>query len=309
MKKTIFYGWPLLFLAACNTATNTPKELSISDSATAKIRTDTVVAKRYTAAVNDLRIRETPTLDGTVLLTVKKGEELSLTGKRSENKLTVELNGKKITDVFYEVNLARGGQGWVFAGAITTDIVGGNNTATISDRLITATGIAGITPTTTEADLIKMFGKENVVRQKEIYANGDVPPCSGFCVFKDKPNELLLGIDTENNKKKKLTFILIRGTGGKWHTKDGVKVGTTLAELNTINGKPFLFSGLGWDYGGYINDFQKGKLWQEKPAISLRLDQEGNLPVGFSGDVVCKSDAPELKKATLFVGEIFVNIK
>ncbi len=306
-KKFPLLGPLLLLLAACNS--NDPAKQQSPPAVTATPTTTPTTATPnniYIAAVNDLRIRETPTLDGKVLLQLQKGAQVDVTGKKSAEKVTVELNGKKITDVFYEVNLARGGQGWVFGGALTTETT---NTTASQDGLITnENGITGIHKTSTEADLIKLFGKENVVHEKEIYANGDVPPFKGFAIFKDKPNELLLCIDPEN-KKNEIDFAMIRQKGGKWHTNEGVKVGTTLTELTTINGKPFLFSGLGWDYGGYINDFQKGKLYHEKSSISFRLMSQGEVPPKFSGDITCKSDAPELKKATIFVGEITVDIK
>ena len=316
LSLAFFLLGSLFFLVACQ---NDASKKQVNGSDTTAVnppQTDsTVLAPEqavYIAAVNDLRVRETPTLAGTVLMTYKTGDVLTLTGNQSTEKVTVELQGKKITDVFKEVNLARGGQGWVFAGGIERS-KGKPKNAEIplntndDDWLVTGEKVGKITKNTTKQDLITLFGKQNVVDEKEIYANGDVPPFAGVIVFKNEPNELEIVWD-EKHKNKKISFIMIRGTGSKWHTKQGIQVGIPLTQLNTLNGKPFEFSGLDWDYGGYINNWQKGNLQVLENAISLRLSSEGNTDSRFIGDQTCKSDAKGIEKLRIFVGELSISL-
>jgi hypothetical protein len=54
--------------------------------------------------------------------------------------------------------------------------------------------------------------------------------------------------------------------GAKWIGPGGIHVGSTLAELQKANGRPFTFSGLGWDYGGQVRDWRGGALGPLKPT-------------------------------------------
>ncbi len=312
MKKILPICLTLLYFTACknDSKQENPNAEKADTAKTANAQTPENAPKMvYTAGVENLRIREKPTADGAVLTTVKKGDVLDLTGNKTTEKVTMELQGKSVSDVFYEVNLARGGQGWVFAGCVQAT----SQTATVAtpasndeSGLITQNNIGGITPKTTEAELFKLFGKENVTKEKEIYANADVPPFKGYTIYKGKPDELQVAIDPD--KKSKISFVLVRANNGKWHTAEGIHVGTTLDELNKINGEPFTFGGFGWDYGGYINDFKTGKLKSLKDVASLRLDCEGKMPESCIGEVEVKSDNKVLKNAKVTVSEISVDM-
>ena len=62
--------------------------------------------------------------------------------------------------------------------------------------------------------------------------------------------------------------------GGRWAVAGtGVRVGTSLGQLNRLNGGPFEFSGFGWDYGGNVTDWRGGAL----AGYALSLDYDYNL--------------------------------
>ena len=56
---------------------------------------------------------------------------------------------------------------------------------------------------------------------------------------------------------------------GKWFSESGVKLGMTTGELEKLNGKSFSFSGFGWDYGGGVMGWNKGKLDNYKVGVGL----------------------------------------
>lgn len=62
----------------------------------------------------------------------------------------------------------------------------------------------------------------------------------------------------------------------KWSSSKGVKLGMTTDNLEKLNGKAFLFSGFGWDYGGQVIDWQKGKLDETPMGIELTEGLNGN---------------------------------
>ncbi len=86
-----------------------------------------------------------------------------------------------------------------------------------------------------------------------------------------------------------------------WTSSRGIKVGMTTDELQELNGKSFIFSGFGWDYGGSIIDWKEGKL--STPGLGIALT-EGDGANGLSekdavqllGDIEVSSDNPIVKK-------------
>lgn len=71
-----------------------------------------------------------------------------------------------------------------------------------------------------------------------------------------------------------------------WHTQTNIRVGTNLKDLEKINGRPFKFTGLGWDLGGTID--AKGGQLGKLPGLNITLGSDK------------KMDGPEAKK---FVGD------
>lgn len=73
------------------------------------------------------------------------------------------------------------------------------------------------------------------------------------------------------------SFMRIYGdsTGSDWKTVDGITIGTTMAAVEKINGKPFNISGFGWDYGGFVIDWNGGKF---NTSVGLRFSPSDNAP-------------------------------
>jgi len=158
-----------------------------------------------------------------------------------------------------------------------------------------------------EARLIELYGAENVV-------TGIVPGPEG--------SEMLATTVFPDNPKKTLQFVWWDEPGlsdpsyidlpPKLIAPGGVRIGTTLDELEALNGEPFTFSGFGWDYGGGTS-FQSGRL-ADLPGgciLSIRLsaqvypDDVDTMPV--TGDVTVSSTDPlldrmDVRVATLAVG-------
>nr|WP_293842161.1 hypothetical protein [uncultured Arsenicibacter sp.] len=124
-----------------------------------------------------------------------------------------------------------------------------------------------IRATSTQAELIDLLGKENVTVNDTIYiAEGATE--IGTTLFKGTPDEAqILWLDKENAAKP--DAVILRpasdkpGTGGnqtQWVTDNGLRIGSTLKEVEKLNGKPFKLYGFGWDYGGSASSWQGGSL-------------------------------------------------
>ncbi len=64
--------------------------------------------------------------------------------------------------------------------------------------------------------------------------------------------------------------------GSKWRTKEGVRLGISLKQLERINGGPFMLTGFAWDYSGTVVGWRGGRLAhygapRRKASIVLRL--------------------------------------
>ncbi|MEO5645096.1 MAG: hypothetical protein ABIQ40_11415 [Bacteroidia bacterium] len=87
----------------------------------------------------------------------------------------------------------------------------------------------------------------------------------------------------------------------KWNSVKGVHLGTTSDELEMLNGKPFNFSGFGWDYGGAITNWNDGNLDNQGMGVDLT---EGDISKKITekeyeqilGDQDVTSDHPVVKK-------------
>ncbi|OIN59669.1 hypothetical protein [Arsenicibacter rosenii] len=127
--------------------------------------------------------------------------------------------------------------------------------------------VGNIRGTSTQAELIERLGKENVTADDTIYvAEGET--AIGTTLFKGTPDEVQI-LWLYQKKAAKPDAVILRpasdkpGTGGmqtQWVTDNGLKIGSTLKEVEKLNGKPFKLYGFGWDYGGSASSWEGGKL-------------------------------------------------
>ncbi|MGC2779150.1 MAG: hypothetical protein WA418_26300 [Bradyrhizobium sp.] len=115
-----------------------------------------------------------------------------------------------------------------------------------------------------------------------------------------------------DDKLNSVSGLTLRDTAksSRWSVA-GVTIGASLAAVQKANGKPFVVSGFGWDYGGFVTDFKNGALGRMLPggcSVTLRFGKDGNTPRALSGDgVKVSSDNPALLKFAPVVTEISVN--
>ncbi len=93
----------------------------------------------------------------------------------------------------------------------------------------------------------------------------------------------------------------------RWRTTAGVSMGTTLKELERLNGKPFGMLGSGFDGSGLVSSFGDGKLASYDHGLILylllRTDGLTREEIALiSGDRVISSSQPVLQKLNPRVG-------
>jgi hypothetical protein len=162
-----------------------------------------------------------------------------------------------------------------------------------------------ITVNSSEATLKEQFGAGQVRREK-MYV-GDGQEWNGIAVYPDQPDRRVEIFWFEENPRR-VQMIQIHGESSLWKTAQGVSLGTTLVELEKLNGKPFELLGLGWDFGGGVTDWKGGAL----QGLTMRVDSTTvELTEAESsevlGDQTVNSDNPAMRKANPSVSKITVN--
>ena len=166
-------------------------------------------------------------------------------------------------------------------------------------------------PDTTLDDLQRRFGAGNVAVEEIPGAEGG--SFRGVVLFPGDPARRATVYFQDPRNLLGLAMVSIDEDRSQWTLASGVGIGTSLTELRRINGKPFTFSGFGWDYGGTIIDWHGGKL---APAgdeavfarIQLRMPQGDVGGKAYpQGDSRFSSDDPRWKGLDITVGGISVN--
>ena len=163
--------------------------------------------------------------------------------------------------------------------------------------------VGKITATSSEADIIAAYGKENVERRTIGLGEGETT--EGTVVFPNTPNELIIEWAAGKTYQQPAKIRIEKGNAS-WKTDQGIGVGTSFAELKRINGKDFEFAGFEWDYAGFTDHWKEGKI-----SSSLGLFLEPNNPAAIYpdlvGDKLFSSSHPKAAAADLRVRSLVIN--
>src|ERR1700754_5081041 len=111
-----------------------------------------------------------------------------------------------------------------------------------------------------------------------------------------------------DDKMKRVSGLTLRDTAqtSRWSIA-GVSIGSSLADVQKANGKPFLVSGFEWDYGGFVTDWKSGALGKPLTGgcnVIVRFSKDASAPKALSGDgVKVSSDNAALLKFAPVVTE------
>jgi hypothetical protein len=185
----------------------------------------------------------------------------------------------------------------LFTGAL----MGANNWL-----IVPGARVGPIAAATTHADLVDIFGAANVVDEEITISDGGPEP--GTAVFKNRPYDSLVIVWSPEHKISKIVFCAFQSAEPKschWHTREGITFGTTLKTSEHLNGGTFELAGFGWDYGGTVLDWKRGRLAPFKAAscgqVVVRLaahpqgPSEKHLYEQFTGDRPFLSSLPGIQ--------------
>jgi hypothetical protein len=183
---------------------------------------------------------------------------------------------------------------------------GGRVDAPARDWLIVPGERVGVvTGSTTEADLIRQFG-DGIERRQAWLGEGFCAP--GSVIHRGSSDSVV--VIWSDSTYSAPAEARVTGPGSRWQTPAGVRIGTSLDELEEIGGGPVRFLGFGWDYGG-------SGTWTElidgEPAdvrFILSVDRSDHERVSGSpdyreilGERDVSSDHPLIQTMTIRVGQ------
>lgn len=164
-----------------------------------------------------------------------------------------------------------------------------------------------VAPGDTERTLKQRYGKDAAMQ--------DLPGAEGEkyrpLVLFPKTMDRRIEIAFSDDKAGRASGLTLRDAKTSRWSVGGITLGSSLAEVQKANGKPFLVSGFEWDYGGFVTDWKGGALsrpLQDGCTVTIRFGKKAGAPRSLSGDgVKIASDNTTLVKWAPVVTEIGVN--
>lgn len=133
---------------------------------------------------------------------------------------------------------------------------------------------AAVTPSTTHADIVVRYGKQNVADGEVYVGEGFTEP--GTVLFPDAPDRRLELIwhDKKERRQPAHAFTPLGTKKSRWQV-EGIALLVDLKTLERMNRKPFRLAGFGWDYAGTVASWSDGeveKLETPRCRLLVRLD-------------------------------------
>ncbi len=128
-------------------------------------------------------------------------------------------------------------------------------------QIVSGDRVGKITSKSSESDLRKAYGNENVAEVEVSLGEGSTE--KGTMLFPNDPRKRLQILWKDKNKKRNPERVEWTGDSSLWQTKSGIKLGSRLKEIEKWNGKPFKLAGFGWDYEGTVTSWEGGALQAE----------------------------------------------
>jgi hypothetical protein len=170
-----------------------------------------------------------------------------------------------------------------------------------------------------EAKLVELFGRGNVASEPFEVEPGVAVPAT--VVFASDPTRRAIVLWRDETRTGPES-VLIRGERSVWKTDKGITLGTPLATLRRINGKPLTLIGFGSDVGGTVLDNGGGALTELGAAekgervgrtLVLRVEPDPSRRDSPAyqqaiGDVELSSESDAMRSLNPRVYELIVDI-
>lgn len=98
--------------------------------------------------------------------------------------------------------------------------------------------------------------------------------------------------------------VIVAGPQSRWVGPHELSIGDTLAEIERANGRPFQLWGFGWDYGGWVSDWQGGAFASADACnVRARFQARGDANTHALGEAAFMSNDSAVRAADASVSE------
>jgi hypothetical protein len=152
---------------------------------------------------------------------------------------------------------------------------------------------------------MQRYGQEAVI-QDDLYTGVEDITYKGLVLLPQATDWRIEVSFTDETMARVAGLTLTAAKASHWNVA-GVTLGSSLAEVQKINGKPFLINEFGTDFGGFVASWKGGTLGRPLPGgcrIRVRFGKDDDLSP--SGDRI-SSDNAELVKWGPVVTQIELN--
>jgi hypothetical protein len=189
---------------------------------------------------------------------------------------------------------------------------GGGADSSSAWQIIPGRSAGSIISTSSEADLAKHFGGAAVKLIRVELGEGETTP--GTVLFPDDSSRRAEIIWQDTVGRSRPSRLVLRGSRSRWTVGPNISLGTSLKDLERINGRPFTLAGFGWDYAGVVTEWGGGALDSALAGVRLYLDpgpsQYQSAPYSqVLGDRDYSSALPPMQQLNPRVAQIFVDFE
>lgn len=170
--------------------------------------------------------------------------------------------------------------------------------------------------TDTEATLRARYGADNIAPERIPLGEGETVP--GTVIFPNDSSRRLTVTWADTIARMRPTRATVGSRHSRWAVIPGVSTGTSLSDLERLNGRPFKLLGFSWDFAGAVSGWEGGRLdslWrggpENKVLVWLRLspDSAGDASPHsreVAGDRVFSSSLPAMRALNPRVYALFI---
>jgi hypothetical protein len=179
-------------------------------------------------------------------------------------------------------------------------------------QIVPGGSVGPLTRETSEADLRQHFGATAVDSSRIPVGEGET--MQGTVLYPGDSLRRAEIIWQDSTQRRSPARIILRGDRSLWQVGRGISLGTSLQELERLNGRPFVLAGFGWDYSGVVTDWKGGALDSSLVGVKLYLDPgpsqyESATYAQVLGDRDYSSSLPPMQQLAPRVYQIFVDFE
>ena len=166
-------------------------------------------------------------------------------------------------------------------------------------EIVPGTRLGVLDPSESELELQAGYGAPFIRHTRVSMGEGEQAP--GTVLYPDDPEKRIEIVWQDTTVRRYPARAILSGTKSQWKLPRGVTLGTTLADLERLNGRPFRLAGFGWDYAGVVTSWNGGaldSLFRGKAWLYLEPPGDRSQDPRYAevqGDGTFASDAPAMR--------------